>query len=984
MPHITHPYPAELAELAAALRPAIAGDVHCDVYSRVLYSTDASNYQIEPLGVVIPRTADDIAATVTLCANRGIPVLARGAGTSLAGQAVGRALILDCSRYLDQIVALDTAARTVRVQPGVILGTLNDYLHPHGLMLGPDPASAERATIGGALANNATGAHSIRYGMFADQVLAATSVLADGQVARFASFSDDDPRWSAGAHGASRTAAIYRGLRDLRTTYEADIRQHFPRYWRRASGYGLTYLLADGPGRHPGDVPRPVGIPPLLAGSEGTLAIVTEVTLALVTRPRHTALAVLQFTDLVAAMEATHEILACAPAAVEVMDELLITLARQQPAAARRMGFIEGTPAALLVVEFAGDTRGEVEGALGNLQAHLRRVGRTVTPRRILDPAAQAAVWDVRKAGLGILMSLRGDVKPVPGIEDVAVPVTHLPAYVADMQALLADHGVRGGFYGHASAGCLHVRPLLNLKTAHGVQQLATLTEATLDLALHYGGVTSSEHGDGLARGSLNARLFGPRLYQALCELKSIFDPQNLLNPGKVVHVPSPTENLRYGPDYQTLELRTHLDFSADSGFAGAVEMCNGAGVCRKLGRGTMCPSFQATRNEVDSTRGRANALRAVLSGRLPASELTSPAMADVMDLCLSCKACKSECPSRVDMAKLKTEFLAQMHDVHGVPLRSRLFGHVATGYRLGSVAPALSNALLRSPLSRFVQVRLGIDPQRRLPPLAPVRFSAWFDRRPRPLRVGPLGPVVLFHDTWTEYNHPELGRAAVEVLEAAGYHVLLVRRQRCCGRPMLSKGLVEDARRLARHNVTVLAPYVEQGIPVIGLEPSCILTLRDEYLSLLPHQADAQRLADNSFTIEEFVYRHVQSGVRPLTFRPVTAELLLHGHCHQKALVGVEPARALLQLLPGCTVHEIDAGCCGMAGSFGYEVEHADLSRRIAADRLLPALLAHPDATIVASGVSCREQIAFLTGRRARHWVEVVARGVEGVGSRE
>lgn len=973
MPYLTTTHPTELDDLAAALRPAIAGDIHFDATSRVLYSTDASNYQIEPLGVVIPRTPDDVAATVALCAGRGIPVLARGAGTSLAGQAVGRAVVLDCSRHLDQIVAVDPAARTARVQPGVILSTLNDTLRPHGLMLGPDPASAERATVGGALANNATGAHSIRYGMFADQVLAATCVLADGQVARFASFNDDDPRWPAHAHGTSLAAAIYRGLRDLRTTYEPDIRQHFPRYWRRASGYGLTYLLTDGPGRHPGDVARPVGIPPLLAGSEGTLAIVTEVTLALVPRPRHTALAVLQFADLLAAMEATNEILPCAPAAVEVMDDLLITLARQQPAVARRMGFIEGTPAALLVVEFAGDSAGEVASALDTLQAHLRSLGRAVTVQRIVDPAAQAAVWEVRKAGLGILMSLRGDVKPVPGIEDVAVPVEHLPAYVADVQALLADHGSRGGFYGHASAGCLHVRPLLDLKTAHGVQQLAGLTEATLDLALRYGGVTSSEHGDGLARGSLNRRLFGPRLYQALCELKSIFDPQNLLNPGKVVHVPPPTENLRYGPAYRTIELRTHLDFGADGGFAGAVEMCNGAGVCRKLGSGTMCPSYQATRAEADSTRGRANALRAVLSGQLPAHELTSPGMAAVMDLCIGCKACQTECPSRVDMARLKTEFLAQMHDVHGVPLRSRLFGHVAALYRLGSVAPALTNALLQSPFSGHVQARLGIDPNRHLPRLAPVRFSTWFQHRRRPLRTGPLGPVVLWHDTWTEYSHPELGIATVKVLEAAGYHVILVRGLRCCGRPMLSKGLVDDARRLARHNVAVLAPYVAQGIPVIGIEPSCILTLRDEYLSLLPHQVDAQLLANHSVTIEEFLYRHVQSGVHPLAFRPTNAVLLLHGHCHQKALVGIEPARALLQLLPGSTVHEIDAGCCGMAGAFGYEAEHAELSQRIAAGRLLPALQTHPHATIVASGVSCREQIAFLTGRRAYHLVEVV-----------
>jgi FAD/FMN-containing dehydrogenase/Fe-S oxidoreductase len=962
------------ADLANTLRHAVAGDVRFDTTSRVLYSTDASNYQIEPLGVVIPRTADDIAAAVAICAQAGAPILARGAGSSLSGQAIGRAIILDCSTYLDKIEAIHAEERWVRVQPGVIINRLNRALRPFDLMLGPDPASAERATVGGSLANNATGAHSILYGMFADQVLGADVVLADGSCAHFDTLSPTDPAWAGRAAGDSHAAAIYAGVGRLLQTYGRDIQDHFPAHWRRSSGYGLTYLLPDAPGRHPTYATRPQGLAPLLAGSEGTLAVLTSVTLAVVPRPKRTALAICQFDDLLAAMEATNVILTCQPSAVELMDAMLIDLARQQPGTAGKMFFVDGTPAALLAVEFTGASEAELNAHLDRLGFLLHQAGWPRPPLRLLDATAQATVWDVRKVGLGILMSLRGDVKPIPCIEDVSVPVANLPRYVADVLDLLKRHNTRGGFYAHASAGCLHIRPLVNLKTGPGVEMMVDLAEGACELALRHGGVMTGEHGDGLAHSYVNAHLFGPRLYAAMCDLKAIFDPGRVLNPGKKVHGPDPRADLRYGPTYRTLELRTYFDFGAEGGFAGAVEMCNGAGVCRKLDAGTMCPSFQATREEQDSTRGRANALRAALSGRPSALALTGRELHAVMDLCLGCKACKTECPSSVDMARIKTEYLAHVQDAHGVPLRSRIFGHIARLNALAAPIAPLANLVLQTPLARRALAALGVHPARALPSLAPQTFSSWFMQRTAPLRPGANGPVLLFHDTWVEYNHPAVGQAAVRLLEAAGYQVLIAPQRRCCGRPLLSKGLLAAARRLAHHNVEVLAPYVAQGMPVLGLEPSCVLSFRDEYLGLLLGNQQAQALAARSFTIEEFLDQECRAGRAHLQFKPGSEQLLLHGHCHQKALVGAGAALALLRMLPGRQVSEIEAGCCGMAGSFGYETEHYAISQKIAEDRLLPAIQAAPLAQIVADGVSCREQIAHFGGRPARHVVEVLA----------
>jgi Fe-S oxidoreductase len=680
-------------------------------------------------------------------------------------------------------------------------------------------------------------------------------------------------------------------------------------------------------------------------------------------------------------MAATPTILETYPSAVELMGRMLINLTRSQPGYARQISLIEGDPAAVLVVEYYGESEAELQRKADHLKRHLAARGvRTMTdPLVVLDPARQEDVWSVRKAGLGLLMSVRGDHKPIPVIEDVSVPVAHLAEYVAAIEDLVARHGTTAAYYAHASAGCLHIRPLVNLKTLQGVETMKDMAYAAADLAHRFGGVMSGEHGDGLQRSELNELIFGPELYAAMREFKRIWDPPGLMNPGKKVDAPPMTENLRYGATYHAREPKTYLDFSAEGGFTRAVEMCNGAAVCRKLKAGTMCPSYMATRDEKDSTRGRANALRDVLTrGTLDRPDLASQDVYDVLDLCLSCKACKTECPSSVDMAKLKTEFLAHYHEVHGTPLRSIVFGHIYDLSRLASPFAPFVNLAMRLGLDRPARKLLGIAPERTFSPFAARTFSHRWRRyqerqaeRKRPTR----GKVVYFHDTFAEYNYPRTGVGAVKLLEAAGFEVVVEERRVCCGRPMLSKGLIEDARKLAKQNVEILAPYARQGIPIVGTEPSCILTLRDEYRDLLQDNEDVAAIAREAYMIDEFLAKLDAAGDLGIVWKSDPgAKVLFHGHCHQKALIGVGPSLAMLKVA-GCDARESGAGCCGMAGSFGYEAEHYEISRKIGEERLFPAVAAAgPATTIGVAGVSCRQQIEHFTGRKAMHIAEVLA----------
>ncbi|MDQ4099230.1 MAG: FAD-binding protein, partial [Chloroflexota bacterium] len=877
------------------------------------------------------------------------------------------------SKELSRVLAVEPEARTVTVEPGIYLDLLNKQLKPNGLMFGPDPSSGNRATVGGVVGNNSAGAHSILYGMTADHVRSLRVQLSDGGTV------DLGPLTATELADAARrddpAGRLLSKLLAFRERHHDLIARDFPPHWRRATGYSLDeFLKPDGefnPAR-------------LLVSSEGTLGTVLRATLDLVPTPERTALVLLQFDELVAAMEATPFILETEPSAIELMDRMLVNLTRAQPGYASQIAFIEGDPEAVLAVEFYGVTEEELEAKADHLASHLRARGvrLSTAPLVVLDPKRQADVWSVRKAGLGLLMSVRGDAKPIPVIEDVSVPVEHLAEFVRAVEEMVAAHNTTAAYYAHASAGCLHIRPLLSLKTVEGVESMSDMAFAAADLARRFGGVMSGEHGDGLQRSELNELIFGPELYAAMREFKAIFDPEGLMNPGKVVDAPAMTEHLRYGPKYQPVPIRTHLDFSREGGFLAAVEMCNGAGVCRKLKAGTMCPSYMATKDEKDTTRGRANALRNALAGKtITPRDFAAKATYDVLDLCISCKACKTECPSSVDMAKLKTEFLAHYHARHGTPLRARVFGHIHTLSKVAAPVAPLANLGMRTPLAKPVMRLLGVHPERTLSPFVRRTFvDRWRSHRKHhaPLPA-PRGQVVYFHDTFATYNYPRIGMAAVRLLEAAGFEVIVEERRACCGRPMLSKGLIEVARRNARRNVNLLGRYARQGIPIVGTEPSCILTLRDEYRDLLPGDAEAEAVAEHSYMIDEFLAKLDAAGDLGIRWQETTGpEVLFHGHCHQKALTGVGPSMAILKAA-GCRPTESGAGCCGMAGSFGYEAEHYEVSRLIGEERLFPTVRETPMDTVVSvAGVSCRQQLEHFTERSSKHIAEVLASRLE------
>jgi FAD/FMN-containing dehydrogenase/Fe-S oxidoreductase len=942
------------------LQQHISGEVRFDAVSKTLYSTDASIYQIEPLGVVIPRHADDVVAAITVAGEHGVPVLPRGGGTSLAGQTVGKALVIDVSPHMHQVLELNTEEHWAWVQPGLVQDQFNAYLRPYGFLFGPDTATSNRATLGGMIGNNSAGARSVLYGKTIDHVLELQVALSDGSTTTLRPL--DKAALEQKQRGSTLEAQIYREVTRIAHENREAILERYPKIMRRVSGYNLDEFITDGP----------CNLAKMVVGSEGTLAAVTAAKVRIMPRPAATAVLVVHFDDMIRSVEATGTILSFAPSAVEMVDRQIVNAARGAKEFEGHLPFLQGEPDAVIIAEFYGETAEEVADKVAQLEASLRREHLGYAYSQALTAQVQADVWKMRKGGLGLLMSTRDEHKPIAFIEDTAVDPAKLPEFLRRFRQIIAAHDTTAGYYGHASVGCLHIRPGIDLKQQSEVDKMFAMIQEISDLVMEYGGSMSGEHGDGLARSWLNEKHFGPTLYQAFKEVKRAFDPRNRMNPGKVVDGPSPKDNLRYGANYEAIEITTNLDFNRDGGFATAIEMCNGNGACRKLGDGTMCPSYQATLDEQHSTRGRANALRAILAGRLPKEAFVSKALYDTLDLCLECKACKTECPSNVDMAKLKYEFLSHYYAAHGTPLRARLFARIATLNRIGQRLAPLSNWLARSPLSKWVMTQLGIAPQRSLPAFASQTFSQWFARRPLADRPARRGQVVLFHDTFMEYNCPEVGQAATQLLEAAGFEVVLVARK-CCGRPAISKGLLEQVRQDARHNIALLAPYARQGIALVGIEPSCILTLREDYLDLVP-SADAALVAQQALTIDEFLYQLHQRGELDLEFTETPKRLLLHGHCHQKALVGTAPTLAVLRLPAGYEVQEIPSGCCGMAGSFGYEAEHYEVSMKIGSQRLFPAIHEADDSVeLVADGISCRQQIQHATGRHARHLAEVL-----------
>ena len=923
---------SRIEDLSGKLGGRIRGEIRKSPVDRAIYSTDASNYRILPEAVVIPKTPLDVEITVSEASALGIPVTVRGAGTSLAGQAVGEGIILDLSKYMNRVIDVDAGGRKVRVEPGIPIDALNGNLSPLGLMFGPDPSSASVATVGGAVANNATGAHSILYGMAGDHVVSSNVVLADGS-----SLELSRENYERRGGGSGIAESLFEKLAALIEKSGELVSTGFPKHWRRASGYSLDCFLDEefNPAK-------------LLASSEGTLAVSTDFELSLVEKPISSALCVIPFREIPEAMDSVPEILSRGPSAVELIDGTLIGLA------GRKKGFsfpmIDGTPGSVLVVEFQGDDERQSAGRAENLAKSLD------SAFAVAGREEQEKIWDARKAGLGILMSDRGSRKPVPCIEDVSVPAENLARYTRDVISLLEEFGLKAAFYGHASAGCLHVRPLLDLRERRGVSDMAALSERALELALRHSGVMSGEHGDGLQRSFLNERLFGGELYSVMERLKEIFDPGGILNPGKVVRGPDPSLNLRAGRSAG--DIATFLDWSREGGLAAAAAMCNGQGVCRKTAGGIMCPSYRATLDEGDTTRARAGLLRELLLGRMDADMIREKGFRDVFDLCVGCKACRTECPSGVDVGKMKTEFLALYKGRTGFTARDRLFGRVHGISSARSALPRFFNRALEGSFSRGLLSLAGVSRRRSLPPIAEDTFSGWFRGRKESTRNGKQ--VVYFHDTWSEFFYPEIGKAVTGALESMGFEVLLERRRKCCGRPMLSVGMAEKARENALHNVSVLSDYARSDIPVVFSEPSCLSAFRDEYADLLPGNGPLGALLPNIHSVCEFV--RAQGGDLRGPGERTRGGVLVHGHCHERSLGGFDETLSLLRDL-GYDARPSEAGCCGMAGSFGYEKEHYEVSKAMGECGLFPKIRDMEESErVCVTGVSCMEQVSHFT----------------------
>ncbi|MEC7884440.1 anaerobic glycerol-3-phosphate dehydrogenase subunit C [SAR202 cluster bacterium AD-802-K11_MRT_200m] len=955
---------SDTRQLVDELNLQVQGEVRFDKMSRALWSTDASIYQIEPVGVVLPKTKDDIIAVLETAQKYGVSVLPRGGGTSLAGQTVGESIVLDFSRYMRDVVEINPEEGWVRTQPGIILDELNRILAPHNVLFAPDPSTSSRGNVGGALGNNSCGAHSIMWGKTVDNVHELDVILSNGDTTTFGQLSGDS--LEAKMRGSGFEGDIYRSLFEIGEGNRDEILSRYPKIQRRVSGYNLDEFVSG----------SNFNMARFVVGSEGTLVTITEAKLRVVPVPKYKGLAVLHCMELIESMEATVAALDLDPSAIELIGSMIIRQAQSNLSYSRITDFIEGEPEALLAIELVANSEKELAHKFDLLKEMISKGGWGYSLVWLTKDADQEKVWDVRKAGLGLMMNVPGDAKPLPFVEDTAVSPHVLPDFVRRFDSIVRKHGTEAGYYGHASVGCLHIRPLINLKNQEGIDRMVAISDEISDLVLEFGGSMSGEHGDGLVRSGYNEKMFGSQIYQAFRDVKTAFDPKKIMNPGKIVDSPPMTDNLRYGSTYGTLSPQTGFAFAEEGSFATAIEMCNGQGACRKVHGGTMCPSYMATRDEEHSTRGRANALRAAMSGAIPTDMLTSERLYQVMDLCLECKACKAECPSNVDMAKLKYEFLNIYHQENGYGLNNRFFGNVDLLSKMGAFFAPISNWMMNTSFSKqLLEKTIGIDKRRQLPNFAPQTFQQWFRSRvDTETPKNPKGMVVLFPDTTTNYNHPELGIATVNILEKLGYEVILP-NSRCCGRPMLSNGMMSQAKANVDFNISSIYPFVEKGAKLVGIEPSCALGFISDFSDLASEPEKAKEISENTMLIEDFFLYATKEEDFQFTNPPQNQKVVFHGHCHQKALVGTTSAMEVLKTIPGLEPVEIKSGCCGMAGSFGFYKDHFDISMQIGEDTLFPAIREENDDVIVVSeGVSCRQQIEQGTQRKTKHLVEVLS----------
>ena len=967
--------------LERRLKAELSGDVHFDRFARGRYATDASHYQIMPVGVVAPRTVEEAERAISIARDERVSVLARGGGTSQAGQTVGESLVIDCSKYLTRILDLDVARARCTVEPGIVLDDLNRQLKKHGLWFPVDISTSSRATIGGMAANNSCGGRSMRYGTMRDNVVSIEAVLADGSLAHFG------PLGSSIKDVAAPLRPLAKDLLAIAAREAAEIEARFPKVQRRVGGYNLDALV---PGKND------VNLSHILVGSEGTLAFSTRIELALAPLLPQRAVGAVHFGSFYEAMSAAQHIVKLGPIAVELIDRTMIELARAIPIFQPTLEkFVRGAPEAVLVVEFGDDDQednlrnlNDLKELIGDLGFGWDRQGaKWGGVIEVLSPDLQSAIAEVRTSGLNIMMSMKEEGKPVSFVEDCAVPLEHLAEYTGRLTAIFEKHGTRGTWYAHAGAGCLHVRPILNLRQDKDVAGMRAIAEEAFAMVREYKGSHSGEHGDGLVRSEFNEPMFGSRLARAFEQVKDRFDPQGLFNPGKVVRPPKfDDRNLfRYPPNYRGVEIKTHLDWSAypgaGGGFQGAVEMCNNNGACRKLAGGVMCPSYRVTRDERDVTRGRANTLRLAVTGQLGPDALASDEMAETLSLCVSCKACRRECPTGVDMARMKIEHQAARAATYGLSLHDRLIGWLPRYAPYAARHPQVFNLRDGSGMLRKISEQVaGFSARRSLPRW---RSDIYEDRSDWSYVAGSGADtsrdVVLFADTFNRYFERESLDAARRVLVAGGYrvHALLPsgdgERPLCCGRTFLAVGQIGEAKREIERTLAALAPYIARGMPVIGLEPSCLLTFRDEVPALVKSDV-VERLATSALLLEEFLARELAQGRLDLPLAPLPRKALLHGHCHQKAFDAMRAVESVLKLVPELTVEPVESSCCGMAGSFGYDAATIDVSRKMGELSLLPAVRKAPvDALIVADGTSCRHQIHDGTEREAWHVARVL-----------
>ncbi|HET6543234.1 MAG TPA: FAD-linked oxidase C-terminal domain-containing protein [Chryseolinea sp.] len=941
---------------------SIKGEVLVDDYSLGMYSTDASFYQIKPLAVVLPLDESDVKKTVEIARTHKLRLLPRGGGTSLAGQTVGDGIIVDFSKYMNKILEFNEKERWVKVQPGLVRDELNEEMAKYGLHFAPDPATSSRANVGGMVGNNSSGTKSILYGKTVDHVLEAKVLLADGTELLLKELSPE--AFIEKTQKKDREGEIYRNIQETVDQNRDEIKKRFPKVMRRVGGYNLDeFVYTDR-----------WNLAKLLTGSEGTLAVTLEVKLNLEPLPKFKSVVVVHFAELLEAIRAVQPMLPYKPSAVEIVDRTVLHLSAENLSTKQHCHFIEGDPAAILIVEFYGDTSESVLERPRNMIHELKKMNFGYAYPLFPSGKEYDDVWHLRRKGLGLMMGIKGEKKALSFIEDAAIPTEVLPEYIDKVLKICARHNTEVSMYAHASVGVIHVQPLLDLRQQEDIENLKRITDETFELVVKYGGSWSGEHGDGLVRSAYNERFFGPQLYQAFRRVKKLFDPENIMNPGKIVDAQTIEHNLRYGTAYHDKEVKATFQYRAENSFGESVHMCTGVGECRKILGGTMCPSFKATRDEEHSTRGRANALRLAMSGQLDKEGLASERLHQVMDLCLSCKACKSECPSNVDMAKMKSDVLQMYYDEHGLTLRDRLIRDSSTAAsKLAGAFSGVVNFVQETKLFRAIMEKVaGFDRRRVLPEYAPEPFYKWFDKKGNNPFKNPQKKVVLFADTYLNFHEPNVGISALQLLNSCGYEVILA-NVGCCQRPKISHGFLRDAKTEGAKTAEGLRKYIDQGLTIVACEPSCASALNDDLPDLIEDEALAAQLKKHVVMIDKFLEDEINSGKLQTTFESIAGNILIHGHCHQKALYGTQGMKTLLSQ-GDQTVSEIPSGCCGMAGSFGYETEHYELSRKIGEAILFPAVKSmKAGTTLVANGFSCRHQIHHFTGVKPKHWVEVI-----------